>query len=804
MHRTLLITVLLSVTSALQAQIITIKDAESRRPLPRVTIYTNRPFMFRETDSSGTADITSFKDIEAIHITLIGYEKKLVSYADLGRAGFILLLQPHPVLLEPIVISASRWEQRQYQVPNKITIISPAQRKLYTPQTAADLLISSGDVFIQKSQLGGGSPMLRGFAANRILISVDGVRMNNAIFRSGNLQNVISLDPFATNHTEILFGPASVLYGSDAIGGVLNFTTLPAELSRDGRPGVRGESVLRINTANRERTAHADLSIGLKKWAFVSSLSYTGLGDQIMGRNGPAEYVRPVYAERADGTDIVVQNDNPREQRHSGYSRYNAMQKIRFSPNDLWDVIWATHISESSNIPRYDRLIEMSGNQTPKYARWYYGPQVWYMHALTVHNNAVTPLSDGITLIAAWQYFKESRHDRKFASNSIRRRTEQNRVLTVNIDLKKRTGTRGLFYYGLETVLNRVSSRGISENILTKEAAEISPRYPDGSHWNSYAAYGKYDYRISQSFTLESSLRYNRITMEARFDTLLFPYPVSETSLRTGAFTGSLGWLWRVDRSNQLRCNFSSGFRAPNIDDLGKVFDSEPGSVIVPNPDLHPENAWNIDLSWRTAINSGITCDLTGYYTRLTGAMVRRDATLNGRDSIYYDGTLSRVQHLTNASKAFVWGIQAGCTLKLPCSTTLTTHINYQYGREQADDADSYVPLRHAVPWFGISSLTWRSGPLYASLYARYSGGFTYHELAPSEQNKPQLYAVDDRGRPFSPGWYTLNLKVQYDLTDRYSLNAGLENITNQRYRPYSSGIAAPGLNGVLMMTARF
>ncbi|MBN2416659.1 TonB-dependent receptor [bacterium] len=803
MNRTLLFTIVLAAVSVVQAQIITVKDAESHQPLRQVSIYTRRPLIFRETDSSGTVDITPFQGQKAIHIELIGYEPQLLGFADLARSEYLVLLKPQPLLMEPVVVSASRWQQQQRQVPNRISVVTAPQRRFYAPQTAADLLEYSGDVFIQKSQLGGGSPIIRGFSANRILISVDGVRMNTAIFRSGNLQNVIALDPFATEHTEILFGPGSALYGSDAIGGVLNFSTLAAELSGEGGPRIRGESALRISTANSERTGHADIRIGLRKWALVSSISYTGFGDQLMGTDGPREYLLPAYADRVNGTDVRVENGNPRMQRPSGYSQLNALQKIRFSPDPAWEVIWASHLSESSDIPRYDRLIETTGDGTPKYARWYYGPQVWHMHALTVQNSRPTPVADEMKLVTAWQFFKESRHDRKFGSGGINHRTEQNRVLSFNLDLKKRSGRRGTFYYGIETVLNRVSSRGVQENIGTGEKEEISPRYPDGSVWNSYGAYGKYDYRISESFTVQSSLRYTRIFIEAAFDTLLFPYPLTRATLKTGALTGSLGCLWDAGGSNQLRVNISSGFRAPNIDDLGKVFDSEPGSVVVPNPDLGPEQAWNIDISWHTAVGGRLTCDLTGYYTHLTGAMVRRDAVLNGQDSIYYDGTLSKVQHLTNAADAFVRGVQAGVTLDLPCSLRLTTQVSYQYGREQEEDSDTYVPLRHAVPWFGITSLTWRSGPLRAEFYAHYSGGFRYAELPPSERSKPQLYAVDDSGRPFSPGWYTLNLKAQYDLSDRFALNAGLENITGQRYRPYSSGIAAPGLNGILMLTAR-
>ncbi len=133
---------------------------------------------------------------------------------------------PDTLDLREVVISAARWKQTAEHIPAQVAVVLPRQIAQFQPQTAADLLGISGKVFIQKSQQGGGSPMIRGFATNRLIYSVDGVRMNTAIFRAGNIQNVINLDPFALERTEVVFGPASVMYGSDAIGGVMSFTTL--------------------------------------------------------------------------------------------------------------------------------------------------------------------------------------------------------------------------------------------------------------------------------------------------------------------------------------------------------------------------------------------------------------------------------------------------------------------------------------------------------------------------------------------------------------------------------------------------
>jgi len=122
----------------------------------------------------------------------------------------IIYLKPKVESLNQIVISASKFEQSKRDIPQTIVSMSAKEIALANPQTSADLLENTGHIYIQKSQLGGGSPMIRGFSTNRLLISVDGVRMNNAIFRGGNLQNIISIDPFAIQSTEVTLGAGSV------------------------------------------------------------------------------------------------------------------------------------------------------------------------------------------------------------------------------------------------------------------------------------------------------------------------------------------------------------------------------------------------------------------------------------------------------------------------------------------------------------------------------------------------------------------------------------------------------------------
>jgi hemoglobin/transferrin/lactoferrin receptor protein len=782
-------------------QIITIKDQENNEPIELASLSSESPKAFVTTNSKGKADISAFKNSEKIEIVVFGYQPIYKSYTELEASGFVVNLKPTIITLEDVVISATRSNQASKNVPNKITSITAKEIALQNPQTAADLLAASGEVFIQKSQQGGGSPMIRGFSTNRLLYTVDGIRMNTAIFRSGNLQNVISLDPFATEKVEVFFGPGSVIYGSDAIGGVMSFQTLTPQLSYTDTTLITGKAVTRYSSANNERTGHFDVSIGGKKWASVTSFTTNNFGDLRMGSHGPEEYLRPFYVQRIDSVDVVVTNDDPRVQRPTGYSQINMMQKLRFKPNEKWDFQYGFHFSETSEYSRYDRHIRYRKG-LPRYGEFAYGPQKWMMNNLTVTHNGNNKLYDQMTIRLAHQYFEESRISRDINKPSRETRIEKVDAYSANVDFNKSIGTKHQFYYGLEAVSNDVTSIGINENISTGVKSNGPSRYPQAT-WASYGAYLSYQYKLSEKIMLQAGARYNQYRLKATFDTTFYPFPYTKANMNNGALTGSVGAVYRPTESWAIHANASTGFRSPNVDDAGKVFDSEPGAVTVPNPNLNAEYAYNAEVGIAKLFGHSVKIDITGYYTLLDNALVRRDFTLNGEDSIMYDGELSKVQAIQNAAVATVYGIQAGLDVKLPYGFEISSDLNFQKGEEELDNG-SKSPSRHAPPIFGVSRLTYSYQKLNMQFYAMYSGAREYDELPVEEQAKTEIYAVDENGKPWSPSWYTLNLKAMYHLTENFSVSAGLENITDQRYRPYSSGIVAPGRNFIISLRANF
>jgi len=802
MNKILLWCLLAGVTNVAFAQVVTIKDRETGQTLESVTISSASPRELTVTNAQGQAELSVFKGAENIEIRALGYQTELTSYAALETAKFEFSLLESTLNFDEVIVSATRWNQAAKYIPTKIISISAKDIALQNPQTAADMLANSGYVFMQKSQQGGGSPMIRGFATNRLIYTMDGVRMNTAIFRGGNIQNVISLDPFAIEKAEVGFGPSSVIYGSDAIGGVMSFQTLTPQFSVTNAPLLSGKAVTRYSSANQEKTGHFDLNVGWKKWAMVSSISSNDYSDLKMGSDGPKEYLRPFYVQRHGDTDVVIANEDPRIQRPSGYSQINMMQKLRYSPNAKWDFQYGFHHSETSEYSRYDRHIRYRNNGQPRYGEWAYGPQKWNMNNLNIAHNESNRLYDQATLRAARQFFEESRIDRNINDNERHIRIEEVIANSANLDFNKSLGRKNKLFYGVEWVQNKVASTGIDEDISTGNAVDGPARYPQ-SIWASYGAYISDQILVSDKFTVQAGIRYSQFSLDASFDTTFYKFPFVEANLNNGALTGSLGFVYRPTKDWVISVNGATAFRAPNVDDVGKVFDSEPGSVVIPNPDLEAEYAYSGDLGIARVFGGVLKIDLTGYYTSLQNALVRRDFTLNGLDSIDYDGSLSQVQAIQNAAVATVYGIQAGLEAKLGNGFGFSTDFNYQKGEEELDNGTT-SPSRHAAPWFGISRLTYTAQNLSLQFSAEYSGEKKFEDLAEEEQGKPEIYAVDPDGAPFSPGWYSLNFNAMYRFTDHLSLSAGIENLSDQRYRPYSSGIVAPGRNFILSLRANF
>lgn len=793
------ILLLLFASNIIVAQQVKVLSKLTEEPVFGVAIYNQDRTKSVISDLNGEADLGTFSDSEAIYFQHLSYLLKKLTKSQIGLTN-IVYLDASTQGLQEIVISASKFEQSKKDIPQKIISFNSEGIQFTNPQTSADVLGTTGQVYIQKSQMGGGSPMIRGFSTNRLLISVDGVRMNNAIFRGGNLHNVIAIDPFAIQNTEITLGSGSVIYGSDAVGGVMSFYTLKPSLSKTDSLLFKADAILRYATANEEKTGHFNFNLGYNKWAFLTSASYNNYNDLRMGSRGPNDYLRPEIVLQTNSGDAIIQNSNPLKQRYSGYNQINLMQKVLYQPYKDLSFDLGLHFTTTSDIPRYDRLIRYK-NDVLRSAEWNYGPQQWFMSNFQVTKlSSRSNLYNKIKATLAYQNFQESRKDRDFQSDEKNIREEGVDAYSFNLDFEKTFSSKTQFFYGIEYVFNKVMSYGHVENIVNNTSFPTVSRYPNGASWQSAAIYSSIKYKPNPKFVFQSGVRFNHIVSHADFtaNNAYLNLPFESSKNKAGAFTGTAGISWSPNEVLQWKLNASSAFRAPNIDDIGKVFDSEPGSVVVPNEHLKPEYAYGGELGLKLNFDDVLVLDMSTYYTYLDNALVRRDYTLNGENQIMYDGELSHVQAIQNASKAWIYGFEAGLEFNITNDIKLTSQYNIIGGTEEKENIE--VPIRHVAPSFGNTHLVWDYKDLKVDVFTNYNNELSFNQLAPSEVGKDYIYAKDSNGNPYAPSWTTLNVRTQYQINNSTTITASLENITDQRYKTYSSGVAAAGRNFVLAL----
>ncbi|MFN5911100.1 MAG: TonB-dependent receptor plug domain-containing protein, partial [Bacteroidota bacterium] len=450
--------------------------------------------------------------------------------------------------LDEVVISASKFEEKKKDVAQKIQVIRSSELQQMNQTSTADVLSNTGNVMVQKSQLGGGSPVIRGFEANRVLIVIDGIRMNNAIFRGGHLQNVITLDNSIMDRVEVVFGPGSVVYGSDALGGVMAFRTKNPMLSSGDKPMVKANAYTRYMSAASGYAANANVSVGSKRFGSLTSFSYSNFGDLRQGANREIFVgnfgARNWYQDRINGKDTMIVNADTNLQIGSSYTQYDLLQKFLFQQNENVRHLVNLQYSTSSDIPRYDRLTLMTGG-LPRFAEWYYGPQKRLLASYQLELGKKNILYDNARIIAGYQQIEESRMDRRFNQPGLNHRIESLDILTFNADMAKKRGKNEL-RYGLEAWFNRVGSNAFTRNIETGDEIPLNTRYADGgSVMGSAAAYLTHTLEINDNFILNDGLRFSTVGLNALFDdTSFFNFPFNEVKQRNSALNGHLGIIY--------------------------------------------------------------------------------------------------------------------------------------------------------------------------------------------------------------------------------------------------------------------
>lgn len=708
-------------------------------------------------------------------------------------------LKRNSAILNEVVVYANKFPELFKHVAQTVKVIKD-KNSLNFQSNTGDILINTGSLFVQKSQQGGGSPVIRGFEASRVLLIVDGIRMNNAIYRSGHLQNIITVDNMVLDRLEVIYGPSSTLYGSDALGGVVNMYTKNPVLSTINKTNVGGNAVVRYATAVEEARAHVDFNIGGEKWASLTSVTYGSFGDIIQGTKRQSSYLtfglKKFIVQRYGNTDSAFVNPNPNKQTPSDYKQVDITQKFLFQPKENIQHILNIQYSNSSDVPRYDRLTDVAAN-APAFAEWYYGPQLRNMIAYHFSANKIVGFFREIKINANYQDIEESRITRRFKNNNKDYRWERVNIFGFNADAKHYNGKNEL-HLGIESYINYVRSTAERVNIVTNTLSRISTRYSDGPTKMSYnAAYAQHTLKINDRWTLNDGLRLSIVKLDARFiDTTLMNFPFVKAIQNNVALTGNLGLIYATPKNLRLAFLLSSGFRSPNVDDLTKVFDTRIGYVIVPNTNLKPEYTYNAEINFNK-YGDKLSFGGSVFYTWFKNAVVVDKFQLNGQDSIIYQNVKSGVYAQQNKAKAYVAGFSINASYTIAKYTSLDGVYTYTTGKYT--NAGETVPLDHVPPNYGRVALKHDNKSWLAEFYTLFNGWKRIADYNPNGEDNGQYATADGM-----PSWFTLNIRSAVKVGKNLSAQLLVENLLDRNYRYFASGISAPGRNFIVSLKTSF
>lgn len=711
--------------------------------------------------------------VQLIHL---GYENHLTSrvkvqsgeITDLGS----IRLRDQVVELEGTVITATRSERSLEDVSNAANVVSALAIRERNSKTSAEALREETGVFVQKTNHGGGSAVIRGLSSNQILLMVDGIRLNNSTYRLGNHQYLTTVDFNMLDKIEVVRGPTSVLYGSDALGGTINLITRRPPVSQSAKFLQYNVGLsARHATADSEKSGRIEGALYNHKIAFMGGFSWKDFGDLRRGKNSD-------FPQLENSTNGLLQSP-------SGYQAYDADARLFYELAPNQQLLWAFQYAKQIDVPRYDKYESGDNNL------WLYSPQNRTLTYLQYINELDRRFLSSLRLTASFNRQEEGRITRKMPASKVTR--ERDDVYTYGLNLQLNSNlSNHLLNYGLEIYWDYVNSeRKFEEPATGVTTPDIRGRYPDGSEYRSFGVFLQDEWFFNPKVIFTPGLRYSYFNTDftVPFDSGAV---VNLGSVRQNfqALTGSLGLLYKFNSYLTLSTNLAQAFRAPNLSDLAKLGESKGATFEVPSTGLEPEKMLSADLGIR--IHSGkLHASVVGYYAAISDILASVDAIYNNSPVIIQGRDTLKVKQKKNVGNAYIAGVETALSYRVYQSFSLYGNFAYTYGRNKTLDE----PVGGIPPAFGKFGVRWDHGRYYADFFTRFAA-------------KQDRLSADDRDDPRipeggTPAWQIYTFRTSIQLLDLLYFQFSVENIFDVNYREHGSGINGPGRNFVFSIELR-
>lgn len=723
---------------------------------------------------------------------------------------------------EEVLISADRYGAKRSQSVQEIEVISSKKLSEMQGATLADALIQSGKVYVQKSQMGGGSPVLRGFEASRVLLLIDGVRMNNATFRAGHLQDVISIDPFALERMEVNFGSGSTLYGSDALGGALYMKTRDPRFSKFETwvPRIN----LRYQSATRGIVANASLEYRAPKTAWLLNITHSDWGDLRVGSNSftdidthfglqPYKVVpldTPVFENNQKIYDRILLNEDSRIQPYTSYSQTDLLLKGKWDFRGAHDL--NIQASLAAEIPRFDRLqyYHAPSTVTPRpayqafnYGNWSYAPQNRFFTSY-----GFEPFNQKGRIRFSYQRFEVGRVSRAFNHPNLRKQEDVVNMSAINYDRKDEL-MKWDVRSGVEFVFNDVRSKGIQIHQETGQISSAKSRYADSLGMTTTTSVFTQLRRKFNKVTIITGARLTHYDLQANYKKdNAWDLPLEDVGFSHIAPSYNFGIITELSDGLLLKTSFNQAFRNPNIDDMSKVFESQRGlKLLLPSTDLKPEFTRTVDININYRFQSKLYVEAGVYRTWIRNLMSDVYGEVAGKDSFEWDGLMTPIFQIQNVGAGHITGAFVSVHYRVMKNFLLKFSLTETNGKVQYLGEDEFQPLDHIPPLYGSISLKWKYRLCWLECQYLFNGEKPLSEYSMSGEDNLNytpgfINGVGNVNSVGNPSWGIWNFRSGYQFTKRIHFDLAVENVLDLRYRTFASGIAAAGRN--ILVTARY
>ncbi len=715
----------------------TIYDAKFDRPVANASIQLVETGQGDYTDESGQFEIENVNPgTYTLRVSLVGYliDEKEVEVTSAGITGYQVYLQPTNITLNnEFVITARRIETSDFSSPEAITVINSKQLNQESARSTPEALEGATGVYVQKTNHGGGSPYIRGLAGNQNLLMIDGIRLNNATYRYGPNQYLNTVDPQTLSTIDVVRGAGSILYGSDAMGGVVNLITKNPAYSHNGFK-VGGNIYGKWMSDDMQKTGRGEINLAGKNIAFTGGISYSDFGD-------------------------IYGGDTTGKQTPTGYQEFSGDMKLRMRLSSNQELTLAYQYDKQTDVPRYDKLIA-------NYDKYHFDPQIRQLGYARLKSNYQNKWVRQVTITGSYNLSDETRTKQKEGSTKISNEHDLVKTYGATVEVNSMPSKNWNFVSGVEYYYDKVNSE--KTDTENGNITEERGYYPDGATSSSIAVYTSHTLDVSKfSFILGGRFNAYQIKAEdSKFE---------DVDVNPSALVGSSSVIYHLNENHNFIGSVYSAFRAPNLNDLSS-FGSFNAGIEVPNPDLAPEKSLNFELGAKAKYEK-FSGSVFAFQSRLTDLISRVEATYEENDSI--DG--EKVYTKKNFAESYIQGVEAEIQYEITTNFTAYGNITYTYGQNET----AGEPMRRVPPLNGK-----------LGIYYQHDSGFwgKLEWLSAGKQDRLASGDISDTRIPEggTPAWNRLDLRAGYSLK-WLTLTTGLNNIFDEDYRIHGSGINGYG-----------